>query len=59
METAARCARIGNRILNGIVVLLIVVMFLYGSYSLWDTAMIYRGAFVSSDLLQFKPVSTG
>ena len=59
METAARCARIGNRILNGIVVLLIAVMFLYGGYSLWDTAMVYRGAFVSNDLLQFKPASAG
>lgn len=57
METAARCARFGNRILNGIAVLLIVLLFLYGGYSLWDTAMIYRGAFVSGDLMKFKPAS--
>lgn len=58
MEVAARCARAGNRILSFSVMVLILVMLLYGGYSLWDTAMLYRGAFASSDLLKFKP-STG
>ena len=55
METAAKFARAGNRILGIFAALLIAVMFLYGSYSLWDTAMVYQGAFLSDDLLQYKP----
>lgn len=55
METAAKFARAGDRILSFIVAVLILLMLLYGGYSLWDTAMVYRGAFVSSDLLQYKP----
>lgn len=55
METAARCARAGNKIISFAVMALILMMFAYGGYSLWDTAMVYRGAFVSGDLLQFKP----
>lgn len=55
MERAAALARAGNRVLSVIVAILIAVMLLYGGYSLWDTAMLYRGAFVSSDLLKFKP----
>ncbi len=35
--------------------MMILLLLLYGGYSLWDTAMAYRGAFVSSDLLQYKP----
>lgn len=57
METAAGWARRGNRILNFLVMSLILLMFLYGGYSLWDTAMVYRGAFVSVDLLKFKPAA--
>ncbi|MBS6396069.1 MAG: class B sortase [Clostridiales bacterium] len=59
METAARLARAGNRILSAVAALMILLMFLYGGYSLWDTSMVYRGAFISDDLLQFKPVDTG
>lgn len=57
MERAALLARIGNRILSVIVGILILFMLLYGGYSLWDTAMLYQGAFVSSDLLKYKPSS--
>ena len=59
METAAKCAHVGNRILSFSVILLILLMLLYGGYSLWDTAMLYQGAFVSKDLLKFKPASEG
>lgn len=58
MERAAKLARAGDRILSVFAGLLILLLLLYGGYSLWDTAMTFRGAFVSSDLLQFKPVST-
>lgn len=57
MERAAMLARAGNWILSVIVGILILVMLLYGGYSLWDTAMLYQGAFVSSDLLKYKPSS--
>lgn len=55
MEIAGTLARLGNRILSIIAAIMILLMLLYGGYSLWDTVMVYRGAFLSSDLLQFKP----
>lgn len=55
MEQAARLARLGDRIISFIASGLIFLMLLYGGYSLWDTAMVFNGAFTSSDLLQFKP----
>lgn len=30
-------------------------MLLYGGYALWDTAMLYQGAFVSQNLMKYKP----
>lgn len=59
METAAKMARAGNRILSFVAAVMILLMFLYGGYSLWDTSMVYRGAFASSDLLKFKPSVEG
>ena len=59
METAARLARAGNTVLSFIALVMILLMFLYGGYSLWDTSMVYRGAFVSNDLLRFKPAESG
>lgn len=59
METAARLARAGNVILSFAAALMILLMFLYGGYSLWDTSMVYRGAFASGDLLKFKPSAEG
>lgn len=37
--------------------LLILVMFLYGGYSLWDTARIYGNAALGEELLKYKPTS--
>lgn len=34
---------------------IILFLLLYGGYSLWDTAMLYKGAFVSDELLEYKP----
>ena len=56
MEKAAKLARIGNRILSLIAAVLILLMLLYGGYSLWDNAMVYRGGFVSDELLAAKPM---
>lgn len=55
MKTAAAFARFGNRILSILAAMFILVMLLYGGYSLWDTAMLYKGAFVSNELLKYKP----
>ena len=57
MHTAARLARFGDRMVSMLAAALIVLMLLYGGYSLWDTAMVFQGAFLSSDLLQFKPAA--
>lgn len=58
MKAAVFLAKLGDRIISVIVGLLILVMLLYGGYSLWDTAMLYRGAFTSSDLMKYKPTDT-
>lgn len=59
METAAGAARIGNRILSLTAMIIILLMFLYGGYSLWDSYMINQGAFLDGDLLKYKPAVTG
>ena len=56
MERAAQAARVGNRILNIIVGILTLILFLYGAYCLWDTYVTARGAFISDDLLEYKPI---
>ncbi len=57
MEQAAKLARLGDRLVSFLAGGLILLMLLYGGYSLWDTAMVYRGAFLSDELLAFKPAS--
>ena len=59
METAARAARFGNFILSLMASVIILTMFAYGGYSLWDSYMVNQGAFLSSDLLKYKPQATG
>lgn len=51
----AKFAKAGNKILSVIAMVLILLMLLYGGYSLWSTEMINRGAFVSDELLKYKP----
>lgn len=55
METAARFAKAGNKILGFLAAVLILLMLLYGGYSLWDTYSLYRDAFADNDLMRFKP----
>ena len=55
MKTAAFFARAGKRILNTVTALLVLLMLLYGGYSLWDTWRVYQGGFVADDLLAIKP----
>mgnify|MGYP000060789688 FL=1 len=55
METAVKLARIGNFILSLMAVCMMILMLAYGGYSLWDNYMINSGAFLTSDLLKYKP----
>ena len=55
LETISFAARIGNRILNLLVSMFVVVAISYSSYALWDTYNVYRGAFLNDDLLKYKP----
>lgn len=57
MKTAAFFARMGRRILDMVTALLVLLMLLYGGYSLYDTWQIYRGGFVADELLAIKPVA--
>lgn len=56
---AVKLARTGNVILSVAAAVLILLMFLYGGYSLWDTAMIYKGAFAEDWVMRFKPSGEG
>ena len=55
MKIAVRIAQAGNQILNIIVMGIILFLFLYVGYSLWDTYMSAKSAFLSDDLLSYKP----
>lgn len=45
----------GNRLISLAAGLLMVLFLLYGGYALWDTVMLYQGAFISGDLMKYKP----
>lgn len=55
METAARFARLGNRILGFVAGIFILLMLLYGGYSLWDTYTVYQSGGITEELLALKP----
>ena len=57
MRAAAIMARIGHFIMSLFAGVLILTMCAYGGYSLWDSYMINQGAFLSQDLLKYKPAS--
>lgn len=48
-------ARGGNKILNIVNNILLVIVLLFGLYALWDTWAIFQGAGVSDGLLAYKP----
>jgi sortase B len=56
---AAKLAHGGNRLLNAVIAVLLVVALLYGGFGLWDTWNIYNRAGLDSDLLKYKPTITG
>ena len=56
MKVTTLLIRTGDWLVSFVAGVLICLMLLYGGYSLWDTAMLYRGAFASGDLMKYKPV---
>ena len=55
MKAAARAAKVGNKMISCVAVLVILLLLLYGGYSLWDTAILFRKGFADEELLKFKP----
>ncbi len=55
IEFAGKCARIGDRILEKVAILLAVFILLLGGYALWDNYAAEHGAF-SRDILKYKPI---
>lgn len=55
MNIAARAAKLGDRVLSYIAIILMVTMLSYGGYSLWDTYVTMTGAFLSKGFLKYKP----
>lgn len=58
MKIAERIAWVGNKFLSILAALLILLLFSYGAYSLWDIYRINNNAFVSDELLRYKPNGT-
>lgn len=54
-KAAIALAGLGNRIISFLAGTMILFLLVYGGYTLWDTAMLYKGAFLSDDLMKFKP----
>ena len=55
MNVAARAARIGDKLLSFLAIILMVMMVSYGGYSLWDTYVTMTGAFLGRNFIKFKP----
>jgi sortase B len=54
-EKVASVVRVADRIINGVIAVVLIVALLYGGFGLWDNWMIYKGAGLDSDLLKYKP----
>lgn len=55
LKRMARLARAGDRVLTWFAGFLVLLMLLYGGYSLWDTNNVMNGGFISDELLRYKP----
>lgn len=55
-KTGMTLVRIGNRVLTISFVGAMVLMFSYGIYNIWYTAHVYRGGFLSDEIMKLKPV---
>jgi sortase B len=57
-EAAASVIRVADRLLDGLLAIILAVALLYGGFGLWDTWMIYRGAGLNSEILKYKPTGS-
>lgn len=55
MAELARISRMGEKILDRIVAIFLILVILFAGYSLWNSYMLYRGAFASSEIMAYKP----
>ena len=55
MKIIVFVAKTGDWLVSFVAAILATVMLLYGGYALWDTAMLYQGAFASGNLMKYKP----
>jgi sortase B len=55
LKQAAEAAYIADRVLTGIMILLVALAILCSGYAVWDTWSIYHDAGVDSELLKYKP----
>ena len=51
LKRIARLARAGDRVLTWFAGFFVLLMLLYGGYSLWDTNNVMNGGFISDELL--------
>ena len=58
MQTAANISRIGEKILDRLVAIILILVMLFAGYSLWNSYMLFRGGFAGDDLLKYKPQIT-
>ena len=59
MNLIGKCAYIGNRIIDIIVILMAVIMLLFGAYSLYGIFHVYKGASLSREILKSAPGTAG
>lgn len=55
LGVAATLARGGQRLLNVLIALMLILALLFGGYSLWDTWKIYHDAALSEEWLKYRP----
>ena len=55
MQTAANISRVGEKILDRIVAIILILVMLFAGYSLWNSYMLFRGGFAGDELLKYKP----
>jgi sortase B len=58
LEPDLLAIHMADRVLNGILAVVMILALLYSGYGLWDDWMVYHGAGVDSELLKYKPDTT-
>lgn len=55
MNASGGWTELGNRILNLVTALLVIILLLVSGYSLWYTWYMYRGSFLRDEIARYKP----